>query len=126
MTITERTRHELHHKLRELLGEEEADTLMEHLPPVGWADVTTKDDLRHTEALFRRDLDRLGTELRGEMTQLGTELRGEMTQLGTELRGEMTTLRADLMESQRNLTLSFIGSTAAIATLAVTVSHLIG
>lgn len=45
MAIDERARHELHRKLEEILGAEEAATLMAHLPPVGWADVATKHDL---------------------------------------------------------------------------------
>lgn len=45
MAIDERARHELHRKLEEVLGAEEAATLMAHLPPVGWADVATKQDL---------------------------------------------------------------------------------
>lgn len=47
MAIDERARHELHRKLDEVLGPQEAATLMAHLPPVGWADVATKDDLNH-------------------------------------------------------------------------------
>jgi hypothetical protein len=45
MAIDERARHELHRKLEEVLGAEEAATLMAHLPPVGWAEVATKHDL---------------------------------------------------------------------------------
>lgn len=45
MAIDERARHELHRKLEEVLGADEAATLMSHLPPVGWADVATKQDL---------------------------------------------------------------------------------
>ncbi|MGH2557197.1 MAG: hypothetical protein ACRDHO_16015 [Actinomycetota bacterium] len=45
MAIGERSRHALHTKLEELLGPEDASVLMEHLPPVGWADVVTKRDL---------------------------------------------------------------------------------
>jgi hypothetical protein len=32
-----------------ILSEEAADTLMELLPPVGWADVATKTDLQHLQ-----------------------------------------------------------------------------
>ena len=44
-TITESTRFALQQRAREVLGEQEGDTLMAHLPPVGWADVATKQDL---------------------------------------------------------------------------------
>jgi hypothetical protein len=47
MTVTEEGRHRLHQALDRTVGEEEATTLMEHLPPVGWADVATKQDLDH-------------------------------------------------------------------------------
>ena len=47
MAIDERSRHELYLKLEQVLGTREAVTLMEHLPPVGWADVATKRDLEH-------------------------------------------------------------------------------
>ena len=48
--IDERARHELYRAVEELLGTSTADTLMTLLPPVGWADVATKDDLRQLEA----------------------------------------------------------------------------
>lgn len=37
MAVTERTRHELHEALVELMGRTHTATLMEHLPPTGWA-----------------------------------------------------------------------------------------
>ena len=55
MAITEEERYELFQGLKDALGPERAATLMEHLPPVGWADVATK-----------RDLDNLGNVLRAE------------------------------------------------------------
>jgi len=45
MAISEQSRHELYQRLEEALGTAAASTLMEHLPPVGWADVATKHDL---------------------------------------------------------------------------------
>ncbi len=49
MVVDERSRHELYRRLEELLGPEAATTLIEHLPPVGWADVATKGDLTALE-----------------------------------------------------------------------------
>lgn len=55
MTISEQDRHTLHTRLDEILGEEEASTLMAHLPPVGWADVATKADLQVLERVLRAE-----------------------------------------------------------------------
>jgi hypothetical protein len=38
------------------MGTEDASTLMEHLPPVGWADVATKRDLEMLRLEWRADL----------------------------------------------------------------------
>ena len=45
MAISEEARHELYVALERKIGHEPATTLMEHLPPVGWADVATRRDL---------------------------------------------------------------------------------
>jgi hypothetical protein len=47
---------QLHDLLRQPLGEEAASKLMEFLPPVGWADVATKQDLDRVAAEIRADL----------------------------------------------------------------------
>ncbi len=49
MAVNERARHELYKRLEQTLGEEATATLMEYLPPVGWADVATKTDLSHSK-----------------------------------------------------------------------------
>lgn len=45
MTIDEHMRHHVHEWARQTWDDDAADTLMEMLPPVGWADVATKRDL---------------------------------------------------------------------------------
>jgi hypothetical protein len=50
MAITDADRHRLHSKLQDVLGDDDAATLMSHLPPAGWADVATKADLDHLRA----------------------------------------------------------------------------
>lgn len=52
MTITEESRYQLYKTLEATLGADEANTLMEHLPPVGWRDVATTADV----AAVRDDL----------------------------------------------------------------------
>lgn len=66
MAIDERARHELYLRLEEHLGAEAASTLMEHLPPTGWADVATKRDLDQLRTLTKSDVDRMGDQLRAE------------------------------------------------------------
>ena len=57
MAIDERTRHEMYLGLEQLLGPHVADALMEHLLPVGWADVATKRDLDALEERLQLKID---------------------------------------------------------------------
>ena len=59
MVVDERSRHELYRRLEEVLGSEAATTLIEHLPPVGWADVATKHDLAGLEERLDLRFDRI-------------------------------------------------------------------
>ena len=73
MAITEETRLEMHLGLRKVLGDATGDTLMEHLPPLGWANVARQDDMvarfeivgLRFEGMDRRfaDIDRRFTEI---------------------------------------------------------------
>jgi hypothetical protein len=69
---TDADRRELFVALEQSLGPVPAATLMDLLPPVGWADVAR-----------RSDVDNLRIELRGEMT----ELRGEMAKMNARFDG---------------------------------------
>ena len=79
--MDERARHDLYLSLEEHLGAEAATTLMEHLPPTGWAEVATKRDLDHLAALTQRDLD----ATRAQIDQLGSQLRLEMRDVSLNL-----------------------------------------
>ena len=71
--VSDRDRRNLYEALERLLGGGPAATMMELLPPVGWADVARQSDL---------------VAVRGEMAQL----RGEMG----EIRGEMGEIRGEI------------------------------
>ena len=64
--ITEAQRFEMHTCLRGLMGEEVANTMMEHLPPSGWSDVARKSDLE----LVKMEIAHVGKELSGLKTIL--------------------------------------------------------
>jgi hypothetical protein len=75
MAISEESRHHLYQRLEQVLGSEEAATLMEHLPPVGWADVATRRDIDELRVATKRDID----ELRGAT---GREIEGLRRDIG--------------------------------------------
>jgi hypothetical protein len=95
MAINEASRHRMYLKLEEVLGSEEATTLMEHLPPVGWADVATKRDLDHLKV------------------EIGLDLRSEMKDLALVFEREM-----------RSLSVRFVAAVATIAGIALTIARL--
>ena len=70
MSITEASRFQLRTAIGQILSEEAADTLMELLPPVGWADVATKTDLQHLRNEMQADIKNLRDELKGDMHAL--------------------------------------------------------
>jgi hypothetical protein len=78
MALDDRARHELFPRLEEALGPESAETLMEMLPPVGWADVATK-----------RDLDALRDQLEGHLL---AAFRGELLAQSNAINAKMRTL----------------------------------
>jgi len=52
MAVDERGRLQLADAAKRVFGDEAGITLMELLPPVGWADVATKQDLTHLETVM--------------------------------------------------------------------------
>jgi hypothetical protein len=71
MALDERARHELFLRLEQVLGPAQAETLMEMMPPVGWADVATKRDLDALEQRLDMRVEALESRLlatfRGEL-----------------------------------------------------------
>lgn len=107
MAVTEESRHQLYQRLEELLGHDEATTLMEHLPPVGWADVATTRDLSVTEAAVRADL------------------REEIGGLRVELREEIAGLRVELHRELRVQLLAMLAANATLAAIAFGAARLV-
>lgn len=102
MAIDERERHRLHERLDEVLGPEEAVTLMRHLSPVGWGDVARRSDLDQLES-------RVDASLHREIGQVYREL------------GQM---RADMLSNHRQLVFAIIASQFTAVSLAFAAASL--
>ena len=101
--ISEGRRLALLNRLCEVLGDEEANTLMESLPPVYWGHLATKDDIRASE-------ERLRTEMNGKFAQVEGEfanIRGEFANIYAEFR----TLRAENKEFRGEIALQLARQT---------------
>jgi hypothetical protein len=111
MSITEASRFQLRTAIGQILSEEAADTLMELLPPVGWADVATKTDLQHLRDELKADIHSLRVEFRADIHAL---------QLSFE-----TTLEKRLHEQTKWFITTMIAMNAVTVAVAVALSKLI-
>ncbi|CAN5571197.1 hypothetical protein BH20ACT2_BH20ACT2_03410 [soil metagenome] len=110
MAITEKGRKNMYQRLEQVLGEEDAAMLMEHLPPVGWADVATKQDL---------------VALKHEMASRFDAMDGAIDAKGSALRGEISELRAEMYRETRTIVFALIASNATLGTLAFAAARLV-
>ena len=102
MALDERARHELFLRLEQALGPESAETLMELLPPVGWADVATK-----------RDLDALEN-------QLLAGFRGELLAQSNAISARIDAINGQL----QTLIIANLGAVVSVAALAFGIAKL--
>jgi hypothetical protein len=78
MSIDEARRLLLHDAARNAWGAEAALVLMEMLPPTGWADVATCQELAHLEARIGHRLDRLEARVDHQIEALRLEFRADL------------------------------------------------
>ena len=102
---SDEARRDLYDALERRLGQGPAGTLMELLPPVGWADVARQSDL---------------VAVRGEMAQI----RGEMAELRAELKGEIAGLRGEIKAHLPKLIATNIASMIGVAGLVLAAAKL--
>ena len=106
--VDEAARHALYRSLEAAIGAEATGTMMTLLPPVGWAEVATKDDLRQLEA-----------RLDGRFAALEARLEGRMEQRMAELETRLTA-------AMRTQLFALLGAMFSISALTVAASAVLG
>ena len=96
MVVSASARNRLFNTLRERLGDADADTLMDSLPPGGWDDVATKTDLKSEVAQLRAEARTTRSELKAEIAELRAEMReGFAKTVSRDELGEVLRLHVD-------------------------------
>jgi hypothetical protein len=93
MAVDEQSRHQLYQRLEVVLGEEATTTLMEHLPPIGWADVATKADLDNLRAATKTDLDNLRAATKTDIDNLRAATKTDIDNLRDATKTDIDNLR---------------------------------
>ena len=116
MALDESSRHALYQRLEDVLGREEAITLMEHLPPVGWADVATKRDLDALAEANRLEHEHLADTFRLEHENLAETFGLRLEGLEHKLEARF---HAELIAQTRTFLLAVLGAVISLGGLAV-------
>ena len=103
LAFTEQNKRRLHARLCEVIGTEEADILMEQLPPITWTEFATKRDLDELRIATKRDLDELRIATKHDIEFSAIATRTELEQVITKTRTDLEQLifqtRTDLEKS---------------------------
>jgi cell division septum initiation protein DivIVA len=98
MTSTDYDRRILHSALEAACGPRPAEILMEHLPPAGWRDLVTKDDLVLARSGIQLEIEKFRSEVHLELEKLRTEVQIEIEKLRSEMHVGLEKLRAEFTE----------------------------
>ena len=72
------SRYAMQSALIKAIGAEEAETLMEHLPPLGWGDAATKTDLALLNAELRLEMEKLRSEMEKQRSEFKDAMHRQM------------------------------------------------
>lgn len=111
MAFTEQNKRRLHARLCEVIGTEEADILMEQLPPITWTEFATKRDLDELRIATKHDIEFSAIATRTELEQVMTKTRSDLEQLISQTR---TDLEKSIMEVKHSVETTKLELTATM------------
>ncbi len=126
MALTHAQRTSMFNTLTEVMGQDDAETLMQHLPPSGWDNVATKEDLRvafaEINSAMTAGFAQAAVE-RAEIVKAMTERLAQATVERAEIKAEAATERAEIIRRQA-WHLYIVVSTIAVASVSIWIALL--
>jgi len=131
LAFTEQNKRRLHARLCEVIGTEEADILMEQLPPITWTEFPTKRDLDELRIATKHDIEFSAIATRTELEQVITKTRTDLEQALTQTRTDLeqlifqtrTDLEKSIMEVKHSVETTKLELTGSILELTATMER---
>jgi hypothetical protein len=134
MSVTESERHQLFSWFEEHMGQERAATMMNLVPPVGWAEVATRHDLDELDGRLTTRIDALESKLDARFETLETRFEarfqaleyrfdatdGKFEALENRIVAKVETVRSELLRTFGTWLL--LSQAAVIATISVVIA----
>ena len=111
LAFTEQNKRRLHARLCEVIGTEEADILMEQLPPITWTEFATKRDLDELRIATKHDIGELRIATKHDIEFSAIATRTELEQVITKTR---TDLEKSIMEVKHSVETTKLELTATM------------
>jgi hypothetical protein len=120
LAFTEQNKRRLHARLCEVIGTEEADILMEQLPPITWTEFATKRDLDELRIATKHDIDELRIATKHDIEFSAIATRTDLEQVITKTR---TDLEKSIMEVKHSVETTKLELTGSILELTATMER---
>ena len=108
MSITDSKRTDIHNCLRDLMGHDMADIMMEFLPPVGWGEVVRRQDVNSLGVALRSEMSVMGSDLHTEIAEVRNGLKADIAEVRTELTAKIAGVRNELKSDIAELRGEFV------------------
>ncbi len=126
MALTHAQRTSMFNTLTKVMGQDDAETLMQHLPPSGWDNVATKEDLRvafaEINSAMTAGFAQAAVE-RAEIVKAMTEGLAKAAVERAEIKAQAATERAEIIRRQA-WHLYIVVSTIAVASVSIWIALL--
>ena len=114
MAMTNTERAALHSRLTDVMGQEQAETLMEQLPPSGWDNVATKDDLKILGAAFTAALAETNAALKSGLAETNAALKSGLAETNAAIVEAKADAREGFARMERRLAYYLVAVAALI------------